>query len=71
MGDDLDQPAEIKRLTDRGRVEYGRRADLVVVNKKTRTVEATIAGGALTHLCGHAAHRFMSTVASSLPLAAE
>ena len=65
------KPAEIKRLPDRGRIEYGRRADLVVVNKDTRAIEATIAGGKLTHLCGLAARRFMDAVSGGMQLAAE
>ena len=36
------RPAEILRLADRGVIDYGRRADLTVINAKTRTVEATI-----------------------------
>ncbi|WP_421702140.1 alpha-D-ribose 1-methylphosphonate 5-triphosphate diphosphatase [Aliiroseovarius sp.] len=65
------KPAEIKRLPDRGRIEYGRRADLVVVNKDTRAIEATIAGGKLTHLCGLAARRFMDAINGGMQLAAE
>jgi alpha-D-ribose 1-methylphosphonate 5-triphosphate diphosphatase len=64
-------PAEIKRLPDRGRIAFGRRADLVVVNKETRAIEATIAGGKLTHLCGLAARRFMDAVSGGMQLAAE
>ncbi|EAQ04729.1 alkylphosphonate utilization protein PhnM, putative [Pseudooceanicola batsensis HTCC2597] len=51
-------PARILRLPDRGRLDPGRRADLVVVNAATRAIEATIAGGRITHLAGEAAHRF-------------
>ena len=65
------KPAEIKRLPDRGRIEFGRRADLVVINKDTRAIEATIAGGKLTHLCGLAARRFMDAVNGGMQLAAE
>lgn len=52
-------PAHILRLHDRGVIDYGKRADLVVVNKMTNAVEATIAGGCLSHLSGEAARRFM------------
>lgn len=51
-------PAEIMRLPDRGVIDYGRRADLVVVDAATRRVEATIAAGRLIHLTGEAANRF-------------
>ena len=64
-------PAEIKRLPDRGRIDYGRRADLVVVHKESRAIEATIAGGKLTHLCGLAARRFMDSVGGGMQMAAE
>lgn len=52
-------PAQIMRLTDRGVIDYGKRADLVVVNKATHAVEATIAGGRLSFLSGEAARRFI------------
>ncbi|MFN0115119.1 MAG: alpha-D-ribose 1-methylphosphonate 5-triphosphate diphosphatase [Paracoccaceae bacterium] len=63
-------PAAILRLTDRGRIEPGRRADLVIVNQTTRAVEATIAGGRLAYLAGNAAGRFI-TGFPALRLAAE
>ena len=53
-------PAEILRMTDRGRLDPGMRADLVVVNAETRVVEATIAGGRLAYLAGEAARRFLA-----------
>ncbi len=53
------RPAEILRLADRGVIDYGRRADLTVINAKTRTVEATICGGRITYLAGEAAQRFL------------
>jgi alpha-D-ribose 1-methylphosphonate 5-triphosphate diphosphatase len=52
-------PAQIMRLPDRGVIDYGKRADLVVVNKATHTVEATIARGRLSYVSGEAAHRFV------------
>jgi alpha-D-ribose 1-methylphosphonate 5-triphosphate diphosphatase len=64
------RPAEILRLADRGRLDPGLRADLVVVNARTRAVEATICGGALTFLAGEAAQRFLSRP-QPLRLAAE
>ncbi len=53
-------PAEIMRMADRGRIEPGLRADLVVVSQATRAVEATIAGGRLAYLSGGAAARFLA-----------
>ncbi|MGH1355043.1 MAG: alpha-D-ribose 1-methylphosphonate 5-triphosphate diphosphatase [Thalassovita sp.] len=52
-------PAQIMRLPDRGVIDYGKRADLVVVNKRTQAIEATIARGRLTYLAGEAAQRFI------------
>jgi alpha-D-ribose 1-methylphosphonate 5-triphosphate diphosphatase len=53
-------PARIMRLHDRGVIAPGRRADLTVVNKATRAIEATICGGRVSHLSGGAAHRFLA-----------
>ena len=53
------RPAEILRLPDRGVIDYGRRADLVVVNARTHAIEATICAGRITHLVGEAAQRFL------------
>lgn len=63
-------PARIMRLTDRGEIAPGKRADLVIIDKATLTVEGTIAGGRITHLAGEAAHRFLGSE-SRLSLAAE
>ncbi len=64
------RPAEILRLPDRGEIDYGKRADLVVVNATTRAVEATICAGRITHLTGEAAARFLGA-RPDLALAAE
>jgi len=53
-------PASIIGLADRGVIDYGKRADLVILNEQTRAVEATICGGRLTHMSGEAAHRFLA-----------
>jgi alpha-D-ribose 1-methylphosphonate 5-triphosphate diphosphatase len=55
-----EKPADILRLPDRGKLNPGLRADLVVVNAETRAIEATIAGGRLTYLAGEAGCRFLS-----------
>lgn len=52
--------AEIMGLTDRGRLEPGLRADLVVVEAASRRIEATVSGGRLTYLSGEAARRFLA-----------
>ncbi|MBC7138276.1 MAG: alpha-D-ribose 1-methylphosphonate 5-triphosphate diphosphatase [Defluviimonas sp.] len=54
------RPAEILRMPDRGVLDFGRRADVTVLNAATRQVEATIAGGRLTYLAGEAGRRFMA-----------
>ncbi|MFN3145572.1 MAG: alpha-D-ribose 1-methylphosphonate 5-triphosphate diphosphatase [Paracoccaceae bacterium] len=64
------RPAEILRLPDRGHLDIGRRADLVVVNASTRAIEATIAGGRLTYLSGEAGRRFLGG-AATLQMAAQ
>lgn len=53
-------PAHILRLADRGRLDPGRRADLVVIDATTRRIEATICGGRISYLSGEAALRFMA-----------
>lgn len=53
-------PAAILRMTDRGQLKPGLRADLVVVEAASRRIEATISGGRLTYLSGEAALRFMA-----------
>lgn len=63
-------PAAILRLPDRGLIDYGRRADLCVINAQTRQVEMTISGGRLAYLAGEAAHRFAHRI-SPMSLAAE
>lgn len=64
-------PARIIGLADRGRLEMGLRADLVVMNPETRAIEAVIAGGRLAHLSGAVAGRFLNLPRAELRLAAE
>jgi len=52
-------PARIMGLTDRGALDTGKRADLTIINAETRQIEATMAGGRWTHLCGEVANRVM------------
>lgn len=63
-------PAEIMGLADRGRLDFGKRADVVIVNEATHAVEGTISGGRISHLTGAAAERFFARPAE-LKLAAE
>lgn len=63
-------PARVLRLADRGRIAPGLRADLVVICRETRRIEATIAGGRLSYLSGRLAGRFLSPP-PALRLAAE
>lgn len=53
-----DLPARIARMPDRGVIAPGKRADVTIINAETRRVEATIAGGRLSHAGGEAAARF-------------
>ncbi len=53
-------PAQVLRLSDRGRLVPGMRADLVAVNRETRMVELTISGGRLAYASGVAARRLMA-----------
>jgi alpha-D-ribose 1-methylphosphonate 5-triphosphate diphosphatase len=53
------RPAAILNMQDRGRIDLGLRADLVVVHAQTRAIEATISGGQLSYLAGEAAERFL------------
>ena len=66
-----ERPADILRLADRGVIVPGKRADLVVVHKESRAVEATISDGRLSFLAGEAAQRFVKLQAGNVPLAAE
>lgn len=59
-------PAQIMGLADRGEIAPGRRADLCIIDKATRRVEATISGGRIAWLSARAAQRFR---ASGMPAA--
>ncbi|RFU12763.1 alpha-D-ribose 1-methylphosphonate 5-triphosphate diphosphatase [Rhodobacteraceae bacterium W635] len=53
------RPAAVMGWTDRGRLEAGARADLVILDRATRRVAATVAGGQVAHLSGPLAARFL------------
>lgn len=52
-------PAEVMGWTDRGRLETGLRADLVVIEATTRRVAATVSGGQMSWMAGPIAARFL------------
>ena len=52
-------PARVLGLGDRGELTLGLRADLVVMDRETRRIVATIAGGQLAWLTGPVAERFI------------
>lgn len=53
------RPAGLLGLRDRGTLEPGQRADLVVLERETGRVGATISGGRIAYLAGPAAERFL------------
>ncbi|ROU00314.1 amidohydrolase family protein [Histidinibacterium lentulum] len=64
-------PAALMRLPDRGVIAQGKRADLAIVNKATRQVEATLVAGRLVFAAGEAAMRFVDARQAAVPVAAE
>lgn len=52
-------PAGILGLPDRGTLQVGKRADLIVMEPKTRRICATMSGGCFSYLSGEVAARFM------------
>jgi alpha-D-ribose 1-methylphosphonate 5-triphosphate diphosphatase len=56
-------PARLLGLDDRGRLEPGLRADLVVVEAESHTIVGTIAGGAVSYMAGPLAARFLGAAA--------
>ena len=61
--DDRDQasasPASDSGLSDRGSLEPGKRADLVVLDGQTRRVAATFVKGRVSYMSGEIAERFL------------
>ncbi|SMX39170.1 alpha-D-ribose 1-methylphosphonate 5-triphosphate diphosphatase [Maliponia aquimaris] len=52
-------PARVLGLADRGRLEDGLRADVIVMERETRRIVATIAGGQIAWMSGAVAERFL------------
>jgi alpha-D-ribose 1-methylphosphonate 5-triphosphate diphosphatase len=53
-------PARVLGLSDRGRIAPGQRADLVVMERDTRRIVATVAGGQVAWMSGAVAGRFIA-----------
>lgn len=53
-------PARVLGLGDRGALQPGKRADLVILDAETQRVAATIAGGRVSFLSGDIAGRFVA-----------
>lgn len=51
-------PAAILGLTDRGSLESGKRADLVILHEESRRVAATLVAGRVSYMAGEVAERF-------------
>ncbi|MEX0309519.1 MAG: alpha-D-ribose 1-methylphosphonate 5-triphosphate diphosphatase [Tateyamaria sp.] len=52
-------PAAVLRLTDRGTLEPGKRADIVILDRHDR-VAATLSGGQVSYMSGDIAQRFVA-----------
>ena len=52
-------PAEVLGLADRGSLTPGLRADLVILDKTTKRVAATLVEGRFSYLSGAIAERFL------------
>ncbi|WP_027234852.1 alpha-D-ribose 1-methylphosphonate 5-triphosphate diphosphatase [Leisingera caerulea] len=55
-----DGPAQMLGLTDRGTLTAGKRADILVLDKATQRVAATISGGRVSYMAGEVAGRFLA-----------
>ncbi|MCK0150398.1 alpha-D-ribose 1-methylphosphonate 5-triphosphate diphosphatase [Marivita sp. S6314] len=53
-------PARLLRLSDRGDLMPGQRADVIVLDRSSRRVMATIAAGRVAYMTGDVARRFLS-----------
>ncbi|MFW2588637.1 alpha-D-ribose 1-methylphosphonate 5-triphosphate diphosphatase [Sagittula sp. SSi028] len=53
-------PARLLGLADRGRIKAGLRADLVIVERDSRRIAATLSGGQVAWMSGEVAQRFIA-----------
>ncbi|AVL52376.1 alpha-D-ribose 1-methylphosphonate 5-triphosphate diphosphatase [Roseobacter denitrificans] len=53
-------PAKVLGLEDRGVLSPGKRADLVILDRETRRVAATLVKGRISHMAGDVATRFFA-----------
>ncbi|MFY0310370.1 alpha-D-ribose 1-methylphosphonate 5-triphosphate diphosphatase [Leisingera sp. D0M16] len=53
-------PAQLLGLKDRGLLEAGKRADILVLDKQTQRVAATLSGGRVSYMSGDVAGRFLA-----------
>lgn len=53
-------PARVLGLADRGTLEVGKRADVVILDAKTHRVAATMAAGRFSYMSGEIAERFLA-----------
>ena len=53
------QPASVLKLTDRGTLKPGLRADFIVIDSRTERIEGTFVQGCPTFLTGTVAHRLV------------
>lgn len=54
-------PAKVLGLDDRGSLEAGKRADIVILDAKTHRVAATMAAGRFSYMSGEVADRFTAS----------
>jgi alpha-D-ribose 1-methylphosphonate 5-triphosphate diphosphatase len=52
-------PAQILGLTDRGSLSPRKRADIVILDRETRRVAATLVAGRVSYMSGDIAERFL------------
>jgi alpha-D-ribose 1-methylphosphonate 5-triphosphate diphosphatase len=52
-------PAEVLGLDDRGELAPGKRADVVILEKDSQRVAATLSGGRVSYMSGEIAARFL------------
>ena len=64
-------PASIMGKASIGSIDYGMRADLVIMNKETMQIEATLCGGRIAYTSGEAANRLFQAPISKASVAAE